>query len=94
MPTQMSEDEADILHDLREKVEALQQEVRALRASEDPERLLTKEEVADLLGVCERTVDKLVASGRIASLKIGRARRIPRKAVLSYIRSKTNQAST
>jgi len=84
----MSDAETDILDELREKVESLQQEVRALRIGEDPERLLTKKETAELLSVSERTVDTLVHSGEITSLKIGRARRIPKKAVTAYIRGK------
>lgn len=86
----MSEDEVDVLDDLREQVGALQEEVRALRSEEDPERLLTKEEAAELLSVSERTVDTMIHSGEITSLKIGRARRIPRRALMSYIRAKTN----
>lgn len=88
--THMSEDEVDVLDDLREQVGALQEEVRALRSEEDPERLLTKEEAAELLSVSERTVDTMIHSGEITSLKIGRARRIPRRALMSYIRAKTN----
>jgi len=86
----MSADSSDILGQLREEIQDLRHEVRALRSEEDPERLLTKGEAADLLGVSTRTVDKLVHAGEITSLKIGRARRIPRKALLAYIRAKTN----
>jgi excisionase family DNA binding protein len=75
-----------MVSDLRKEVVRLRQEVRALRSEEDPERLLTKEEAADLLGVSERTVDTLIHSGEIASLKVRRARRIPHRALRDYIR--------
>lgn len=86
----MSEDQTDILQEVREEMQSLREEIHALRAEEDEERLLTKEDAARLLAVSPRTVDKLIASGEITSLKIGRARRIPRTALCSYIRAKTN----
>lgn len=74
-----------LVSDLREEVQELRQEVQALRRTEDPERLLDKAEAADLLGVSERTVDTLIHSGEIASLKVRRARRIPYRALQAYI---------
>ncbi len=47
--------------------------------------LLTVPEVADLLAVGETTVAKLIRHGELASLKIGRDRRIRRSAVETYI---------
>lgn len=75
---------------LREEVRELRQEVEALRRKEDPERLLTKEDAADLLGVSERTVDTLIHSGELQSLKVRRARRIPYRALAAYIERRVN----
>jgi excisionase family DNA binding protein len=41
----------------------------------DPEPLLTKRGVSALLGVSERTVDRLVASGKLRAYRIGGHRR-------------------
>lgn len=73
-----------------DEIAEARQEIKALRCAEDPERLLTKKEAADLLGVSERTVDKLVHSGEIQSLKVRRARRIPHRALAEYIERRVN----
>lgn len=41
-----------------------------------PRPLLTIKETADLSGFSARTVERLIASGRLRSTKIGRSRRI------------------
>lgn len=43
----------------------------------DPvERLLTRDDIAVILGCSRRRVDYLIGEGAIASLKIGRSRRV------------------
>jgi len=46
-------------------------------------RLLTIPQVADRLGVCERTVASMVAEGQLPSVKIRRARRVPLSSLTS-----------
>lgn len=79
-----------LVSDLRQEVRELRQEIQQLRAEDDPERLLDKSEAADLLGVSERTVDTLIHSGEIQSLKVRRARRIPYRALAAYIERRVN----
>lgn len=76
---------------LRAQIDRLTRQIERLRESlESPDtpQMLTKEEVADLLGVSERTVDKLIAANELQSLKIRRSRRIPAEAVESYVRER------
>ncbi len=47
--------------------------------------LLTTGEVADLLGVSRTTVYDLIRTGRLASVRIGRSRRIHRDEIVAYI---------
>lgn len=58
-----------------------------------PERvLLTVEEAAERLGIGRTTAFALVKSGEIASVQIGRLRRVPADAIREYsIRLVTNQ---
>jgi excisionase family DNA binding protein len=58
------------------------------------ERLLRVEDVArDYLQIARTRVYELVASGEIASIVIGRSRRIPESAVQAFIdRQRTEQA--
>jgi len=71
------------LDDIRATV---REELRAARRQEAaPEPLLTKEDAAEVLGVSLRTLDTLVASGEIGSIKVKRCRRIPPAALRSYI---------
>lgn len=50
-------------------------------------KLLTYKEVAQELGVCERTVWTLVKEGMIKARKIGRLVRIPESAIEDFIKS-------
>ena len=64
----------------------IRDELRAERRREAaPDPLLTKADAAEVLGVSPRTVDTLLASGEIASIKVKRCRRIPPAALRSYI---------
>lgn len=47
--------------------------------------LLTPTEAADLLGVSRTTVYELLNAEQIESVRIGRARRIPRAALVAYV---------
>ncbi|WP_239340636.1 helix-turn-helix domain-containing protein [Frankia sp. CiP3] len=47
--------------------------------------LLTATEAADLLGVSRTTVYELLNAGQLESVRIGRARRIPRAALVAYV---------
>lgn len=51
-------------------------------------KLLTRAEVGERFGLTTRTIDKLIASGQLESLKIGRSRRIPEEAVESFVAAK------
>jgi len=47
--------------------------------------LLTPEEAAEMLRLGRVTVYKLIQTGELASITIGKARRIPRRALDDYI---------
>ncbi|WP_131787999.1 helix-turn-helix domain-containing protein [Protofrankia symbiont of Coriaria ruscifolia] len=47
--------------------------------------LLTTTEAAELLGVSRTTVYELLNTEQIESVRIGRARRIPRTALVAYV---------
>ena len=51
-----------------------------------PRLLLTVEEAAEVLAVGRTTVFHLIRTGRIASVRIGRARRVPMDALLDFSR--------
>ncbi len=48
--------------------------------------LLTRVQVAQLLQISTRSVDYLISTGRLASLKLGKTRRVPREAVEKFVR--------
>ncbi len=48
--------------------------------------LLKPEEAAELLALSRSTVYQLLATGELASVQVGRARRIPRTALDEYLR--------
>lgn len=50
-----------------------------------PRRLLTLDEAAGALSVSRRTVERLIRSGDLHTVQIGRARRIPVTAVDTYL---------
>jgi excisionase family DNA binding protein len=49
-------------------------------------RFLTVQEVAALMRVSKMTVYRLVHSGELASVRVGRSFRVPEKAVHDYLR--------
>jgi excisionase family DNA binding protein len=56
-----------------------------------PEKLLTVEEVAELLGVHPQTVYELVRSGTLAARKIGRVWRVRPSDVTTFQAPRGNQ---
>lgn len=54
------------------------------QAAQD-ERLVTIDDAMQRLSVCRVTVYNLIRSGKLRSIKIGRARRIPLSAVLAFM---------
>ncbi len=50
-----------------------------------PPRLLTLDEVADALGVHRRTVERIVGTREIASVKVRGARRVSEAALVAYV---------
>ncbi len=53
--------------------------------------LLTPEQAADQLNVCRTKLYSLLTSGDLASVKIGRSRRIPVDALHAYVESLRSQ---
>lgn len=54
-------------------------------ASDDPDRHLSRDEAADLLGIPAKTVENLARAGRIPSVLVGRRRVYRRSALLSRV---------
>lgn len=51
----------------------------------EPPRLLTVEQFADRIAVSRATAYRLVGTGELRSLKVGRCRRIPAEAVEEFV---------
>lgn len=49
-----------------------------------PPEYLTRAELADLLGITKKTVDRLIAKGEIRAIKVGTAVRIHRDEVEAF----------
>lgn len=49
------------------------------------EGYLSPDHAAQYLDVSRRTIDRMVASGELPSLKIGASRRIPKRALREYL---------
>lgn len=67
-----------------ELVSALRDELKA-ESIERPDRLLTIPEVAERLAISRATVYAEMGGGRLRSIAIGRARRIPESAIAEYV---------
>ena len=61
--------------------------VEEIEASQFRDGLMAVEEVADFLSVGVVAVWSLLRAGKLASVKLGRSRRIPRAAVILYLES-------
>lgn len=59
--------------------------VRSELAEHVPPRLLKRESAAAALGVSERTIDKLIASGELRSVRIGKRRLVPVTAIDLFV---------
>lgn len=53
--------------------------------------LLTVEQAARRLGIGRTTVFRLIRTGELHSVRIGRARRVPAEALTGYIRTLSQQ---
>lgn len=53
--------------------------------------VLTVAELADLLSVCKNTAYKLICTGRIDHIRIGRSIRIPKVCVEVFLKTKTTE---
>jgi excisionase family DNA binding protein len=51
-----------------------------------PRLLLTVEEAADRIGICRSNMFKLIRSGDVKSVKVGRLRRVAPAALEDYVR--------
>ncbi len=67
-----------------ELVEALREDVRA-ETVDAPDRLLSVDEAAALLGIGRSVLYSLIGSGRIRSISVGRRRLIPSSAVREFV---------
>ena len=56
---------------------------------DDEREALNPQETGLALGVCTSTVYELLKSGELDSFKVGRARRIPRTSIRSFIHRNT-----
>ncbi|MEK4713567.1 helix-turn-helix domain-containing protein [Sporosarcina sp. FSL K6-5500] len=54
----------------------------------DFDDILTIDELAELLKIGKNTAYRLINTGQIKSIRIGRTHRIPKKSVIEYIISK------
>ncbi len=54
----------------------------------EKEEVLTLDEVARLLRLNRKTVEKLIHTGRLHAVKVGRVWRIPRAAVVAFLEGK------
>ena len=59
-------------------------------ANKAPQLLLTVEEAADRLRICRSNMYKLISSGEVDSIQIGRLRRVTPSALEDYVRRLTS----
>jgi excisionase family DNA binding protein len=60
----------------------------------DGKLLLNVREAADALGLGETVTKRLIATGALASVKIGRARRVPKAALQTFVDRLSEEDST
>ena len=58
----------------------------------DVRDMCNAKEAADALNVCQQTIRRLVASGELKSVHVGRAVRIPKTALVDFVTSQEVQA--
>ena len=47
--------------------------------------VLNVEQVSEILGICTKTVYKLLGQGQITSIRVGRTYRVPKAHLLTYL---------
>jgi excisionase family DNA binding protein len=58
----------------------------------DDRLLLTVEEAADRLGIGRSLMYELISGGQVASIRVGRLRRIPQESLTDYVRAMRAEA--
>ena len=58
-----------------------------------PERLLSLDEVAEIFQCTRRHVENVIASGELASVLVGRLRRVPRASIEKYLEDRQRAAT-
>ena len=73
-----------------ETLRAIQEQLRDIKCELQAinEQLMAKTEVAEMLGVTDRTVDNLKIRGEIHPVHVGRSLRFKRSEILRYIESR------
>ena len=54
----------------------------------EEKELLTVKETAEFLGVCEKTIYKLIKNGTIFALKVGKSLRVPKSRLIGSLGTK------
>lgn len=70
---------------LAELADAIRAELRAEVPASAPDRLLSVDEAARTLGIGRSALYAEIAAGRVTTVKVGRRRLIPSKAITAYI---------
>ena len=78
---------------ITELVAALRQEMEPTPAPHAPDRLLSIEEAARLIGVSRASAYLELQAGRLRSLKVGRRRLVPTSAISHYIAARIEEAA-
>ena len=58
------------------------------------QQLLTVEDAAEVLAVSRSRAYELIASGELASVSIGRSRRVPVRAIEQFVQAKLDEAGS
>jgi len=75
------------LEELHVLLTAVKEEMSSVPRNAPPPRLLTVHEAASVLSIGTSTVNTLIRTGGIGSVKIGSARRVPIEAIDQFLRS-------
>ncbi len=93
-----AEHEVRVREAVAELADALLAAMRAAEAGPGPDRLLSVNEAAEMLGIGRSALYAELAAGRLRSLKIGRRRVVPSGAIAEYVRrdpmTPTNEKAT
>jgi len=72
---------------LKEILRRLDQLAEALEQPDQPEPLMSVQDVADYLGLSKRTIETMIDEGDLTPIWIRRKRRFDRRAIDAYVRS-------